>query len=94
METIHRKGYLYRVKRNRKGRIVKFESLGSITPQYSLDLTDLVNEESEIPESKILARLRRDLPFIRKQKEVWYQVKSTGNLTTPTEERANKQGEG
>ena len=74
METIHRKGYLYRVKRNRKGRIVKFESLGSITPQYSLDLTDLVEDQDEVSETKILEWLRGTVPFVRRDGEVWYKL--------------------
>lgn len=102
METMRRKGWQYKVERDKKGRITKLRSIGALHPKYSINLMELADGKSKMPErvllEKISKRLRKDLPHVSQPGGVVYQFGRVDNPQTPKKltktdgERASTEG--
>ena len=89
METIERRGWLYRLERDKKGRIIKMVSLGPLEPQLLLNLTELVDGHPLASERVLLEAvqkwLREYVPRIKRDGMFFYQV---GRV--PKQQKPNK----
>ena len=90
METIRRKGWQYKVERDKKGRITKLKSIGALHPKYSINLMEMADGKSKMSErellKKIRKRLRKDLPHVSQPGGVVYQFGRGDNPQKPKKE--------
>ena len=84
METIRRRGWLYQIERDQKGRIKKFKPLRVLLPIESINLLSKTEGETRIKETELIGLfrewLRENVPSIKQDKIRWYIIRRVNTL--------------